>query len=86
MRKRTPTPVQKPRPAAAHEQRNQQAARQYFVDAATWISLDELAKAEASLDRHLQLVPGSWPGLCMKALLAEQTQLHQSARRRHGAR
>ncbi|OYU32342.1 MAG: peptide-binding protein [Comamonadaceae bacterium PBBC2] len=79
MRKRTPALVQNARPPAADAQRNQQAARQHFVEAATWISQDELAKAEACLDRHLQLAPGSWPGLCMKALLAEQTQRYALA-------
>ena len=54
-------------------------AREHFVEAATWISQDELAKAEVALDHHLHLAPGSWPGLCMKALLAEQTQRYALA-------
>ncbi|OYU46829.1 MAG: hypothetical protein CFE44_00085 [Burkholderiales bacterium PBB4] len=58
-------------PAAAR--RNPQAARAFFLEAAQWVAQDELAKAEAALDQHLKLAPESWPGLCMKALLAEQT-------------
>ena len=57
----------------ADEQRNYQAARPHFVEAATLYSQGELSQAETALERHLRMAPQSWPGLCLKALLAEQT-------------
>ena len=50
-----------------------------FVEAATWLEQNELAKAEQALDRHLALAPHSWPGLCLKAMLAGQTQRYALA-------
>lgn len=50
-----------------------QAAKIVFVEAAQFFSEGELVQAEKSLDRHLQMQPGSWPGLCLKALIAGRT-------------
>jgi protein O-GlcNAc transferase len=73
MRKRTSVLVPHQRPDLAQAQRSQQDARAYFVEAARWVGEENLAKAEVALDQHLRLAPQSWPGLSMKALLAEQT-------------
>jgi tetratricopeptide (TPR) repeat protein len=50
-----------------------------FVEAATWLEQNELAKAEQVLDQHLALAPHSWPGLCLKAMLAAQTKRYALA-------
>ena len=63
----------------ADEQRNYQAARPHFVEAATLYSQGELSQAETALERHLRMAPQSWPGLCLKALLAEQTHRYALA-------
>lgn len=57
---------------STHSQPNP-VAKALFVEAATWLEQNELAKAERALDRHLALAPHSWPGLCLKAMLAAQT-------------
>nr|WP_315491558.1 tetratricopeptide repeat protein [uncultured Rhodoferax sp.] len=54
-------------------------AKALFVEAVQWVEHEELGKADAALDRHLQLAPGSWPGLCLKAMLAAQLQRHAIA-------
>lgn len=55
------------------------SAKALFAEAVQWVEQDELLKADAVLDRHLKLAPGSWPGLCLKAMLAAQLQHHAVA-------
>lgn len=43
-----------------------------FIAAAGHFAQEQWAEAEALLDQHLLLAPGSWAGLCLKAMLAEQ--------------
>lgn len=54
-------------------------AKALFAEAVQWVEHDELLKADAVLDQHLKLAPGSWPGLCLKAMLAAQLQRHAVA-------
>lgn len=54
-------------------------AKALFAEAVQWVEQDELLKADAVLDQHLTLAPGSWPGLCLKAMLAAQLQRHAVA-------
>lgn len=63
-----------PRPPKPHSVNpNAARAKALFVQAAEWLSRQEWALAEQTLEQHLALLPGSWPGLSLKALLAEQT-------------
>lgn len=68
-----PLPVQR-RSTGKAKAADPAVVKALFVKAAALFHADQLALAEQTLDRHLALAPGSWPGLCMKAMIAAQTQ------------
>jgi len=48
-------------------------AKLRFIEASDFFAQGDWMQAEKALNRHLKMRPESWPGLCLKALIAAQT-------------